>query len=52
MQVINDAASFGSFIDSFILDFRDDFVKLPIVNFVILSEPETHAIDVDDVSPY
>lgn len=50
MQVINDAASFGSFIDSFISDFRDDFVKLPVVNFIVLSEPKTDEIDFDDVS--
>lgn len=48
---MNDAASFGSFTNSFVSDFRDDFVKLPIITFLILSEPKPVEIDVDNVTP-
>jgi hypothetical protein len=50
LHLVNDAASFGSFTNSFISEFRDDFVKLPIITFLILSEPNPIGIDVDNVS--
>ncbi|KAF9462802.1 Misato segment II tubulin-like domain-containing protein [Collybia nuda] len=48
IQVINDTASFGSFINSFLTAFRDEFVKLPCLVIPLLTDAGSRHIDVDD----
>ncbi|KIP06639.1 hypothetical protein PHLGIDRAFT_24463 [Phlebiopsis gigantea 11061_1 CR5-6] len=48
IQVINDAAAFGSFTASFLTRFRDDFTKLSCLSFPILSGCVPGRFDVDD----
>ncbi|KAF4568599.1 hypothetical protein EYR36_010611 [Pleurotus pulmonarius] len=38
IQIIEDTLTFGSFIDSFISSFRDEFSRLPILSFPLLSQ--------------
>ncbi|KAF9494734.1 tubulin nucleotide-binding domain-like protein [Pleurotus eryngii] len=38
IQIIEDTLTFGSFIDSFINSFRDEFSRLPILSFPLLSQ--------------
>lgn len=38
IQIIEDNLTFGSFIDSFINSFRDEFSRLPILSFPLLSQ--------------
>lgn len=47
---MNDTASFGSFVNSFLTAFRDEFVKLPCLAIPLLSDAGSRHIDVDDVS--
>jgi len=50
IQVMNDTASFGSFISSFLISFHDEYLKLPSLIFPLLSDVVPRHIDVDDVS--
>ncbi|KAJ7776805.1 mtDNA inheritance protein Dml1 [Mycena maculata] len=38
IQIIHDASTFGGFIDSFLTSLRDDFVKLPLLVWPLLSD--------------
>lgn len=49
LHVTNDTADFGSFINSFLSKFRDEFAKLPCLSFYILSENAPNEVDADDV---
>lgn len=51
MQLTYDTATFGSFTDSFLTSFRDEFSKLSILSFPLLSEAISKPLDLDDVSP-
>lgn len=46
---MNDTATFGSFIDSFLTSFRDEYLKIPSIIFPLLSDVLLGQIDVDDV---
>lgn len=47
-QTINDTVSFGGFMSGFLTAFRDDFSKLPLLVFPILSGAVSEEIDVDN----
>lgn len=46
---MNDTTTFGSFVNSFITLFRDDFAKLSILSIPFLSDSVFQAINTDDV---
>lgn len=46
---MNDTATFGPFIHSFLTEFRDELVKLPCLSFPFLSNTLSWNPDVDDV---
>jgi hypothetical protein len=50
IQLIHDTSTFGSFIDSFLVSFRDEFSKHSILSFPLLSDSLPASIDVNDVS--
>lgn len=47
---MDDTSTFGSFINSLLTSFQDEFVKLPALVFPVLSAARPSNIDVDDVS--
>jgi hypothetical protein len=50
MQIMNDTSSFGSFIYSFLMSVRDEFVKLPCLVFPLLSNALSRPNNVFSVS--
>ncbi|KIM89767.1 hypothetical protein PILCRDRAFT_767219 [Piloderma croceum F 1598] len=50
IQLIHDTATFGSFIDSFLTSFRDEFSKLSVLSFDLLSDSSPASVDVNDHS--
>jgi hypothetical protein len=50
IQLIHDTATFGSFIDSFLTSFQDEFSKLSVLSFDLLSDSLPASVDVNDVS--
>ena len=52
IQLTHDTSTFGSFVDSFLTSFRDEFPKLSVMSFPLLSNLIPGSIDVDDVSRY
>ena len=49
LQLCADNASFGSFCNSLLTAFRDEFPKRPAFTFAVLSNAVPGGIDVDDV---
>jgi hypothetical protein len=49
IQVMNDTASFGSFVNSLLVSLRDEYVKLPSLNFPFMSDAVPRHIEIDDV---
>ena len=49
LQFCADNASFGSFCNSLLTAFRDEFPKQPVFTFAVLSDAVPGAIDIDDV---
>ncbi|KAI0002430.1 Misato segment II tubulin-like domain-containing protein [Russula compacta] len=49
LQLCTDNASFGSFVNSFLTAFRDEFPKLPTLMFAVLSDAVPGDLDVDDL---
>ena len=50
LQLCTDNASFGSFANSLLTAFRDEFPKHPTLMFAVLSDAVPGDLDVDDVS--
>lgn len=50
LQLCTDNASFGSFANSLLTAFRDEFPKHPTLTFAVLSDAAPGDLDVDDVS--
>ena len=50
MQITNDTADFGGFVDSFMTSFYDEFMKLPSLVIPLLSQSVSRVLPVDDVS--
>jgi hypothetical protein len=50
LQLCTDNASFGSFANSLLTAFRDEFPKQPTLTFSVLSDAVSGDLDVDDVS--
>ncbi|RDB18272.1 Protein dml-1 [Hypsizygus marmoreus] len=48
LQVMNDTATFGGFINSFLTSVHDEHAKLPCLVFPLLSDAVSRHIDVDD----
>ncbi|KIY67404.1 tubulin nucleotide-binding domain-like protein [Cylindrobasidium torrendii FP15055 ss-10] len=48
IQVVDEASTFGPFVNTFLDNFRDEFVKLPCIVFPLLSDTYSWNPDVDD----
>ncbi|KAJ7101530.1 Misato segment II tubulin-like domain-containing protein [Mycena belliarum] len=48
VQLMHDTSTFGSFVDSFLTSLRDDFVKLPLLAWPLLSDVLPSIEGVDD----
>ncbi|PCH42910.1 tubulin nucleotide-binding domain-like protein [Wolfiporia cocos MD-104 SS10] len=48
IQVLNETATFGGFIDAFLTSFRDEFPKLACLSFPLLSNSAPRKTDADD----
>ncbi|KDQ54693.1 hypothetical protein JAAARDRAFT_182189 [Jaapia argillacea MUCL 33604] len=48
IQLMNNTETFGSFTDSFLLSYRDEFAKLPCLAFPLMSGVLPGRVDVDD----
>jgi len=48
IQLTHDIPTFGGFVDSFLVSFRDEFPKLSILAFPLLSDALSSSLDLDD----